>query len=107
MVVAGPIDDWPNARRPNSRPISTSRPILATGGREEWPESVTGDRRDEVGDLFGFPAQVEPSGHLPQAAGPPFADRIQHERPAPGRSGDVDPHAHVEVGPDAANRLDG
>src|SRR3981081_4168621 len=54
-----------------------------------WPNSMPGDGRDEFGDLFGFPARVQPRRHLSEAASAAFRDRAFHERLAPSRRGAV------------------
>src|ERR1700682_651525 len=67
--------------------------------------SVAGDRRHEVGDLFGFLALIELRRHLSEAARAAFCDRVEHERPAPGGGGDVVSYPYVQIRAGAAARL--
>src|SRR5580692_11680395 len=60
----------------------------------------------KVCDVFSFLTDVEPRGHVAQAARSSFADRAQHQRLASFRRGDVIAHAYVQVGTDAPNGLD-
>ena len=85
MPAEAGIDGWPRCGR----------------GRRATPAaSVAGHGRDEVGDLFGFLALVEQRGHLPEAAGAAFGDRVQHERLAPRRTSRcLRPPAHRGSGP--------
>src|ERR1700682_3188283 len=67
--------------------------------------SVASHGGDEFGDLLGFAALVELSGHLTESTGPAFGDRAQHERLAPRGGWDVVADPNVQVRPDAPDRL--